>query len=86
VQKSLVRKILEVSRWKTPRSLTTSVRSGRPEALEMLLDLIETRFGKVPNELRSRLEALKSHEEIKQAMRKAISVETIEEYLAKLEH
>lgn len=54
--------------------------------LEMLLDLVETRFGTVPDELRKRLGALKGHEEIKQAMRKAMSTETIEEFLLKLEH
>jgi len=53
---------------------------------EMLIDLIETRFGKVPDELRDRLKVLKDYEQIKQAMRKAMSAETIEEYMAKLEH
>jgi len=54
--------------------------------LEMLFDLVETRFGNVPDELRSHLGALKGNEEIKQAMRKAITAETIEEYMAKLQH
>jgi len=54
--------------------------------LEMLLDLVEARFGQVPDELKNRLKALKDHEQIKKAMRKAVSAETIEEYMAKLEH
>ena len=54
--------------------------------LEILFDLVETRFGKVPDELRNRLGVLKGNEEIKQAILKAMSAETIEDYMAKLEH
>ena len=54
--------------------------------LEMLLDLIEARFGNVPDELRARFGELKNHEELRQAMREAISAGTIEEYMAKLKH
>jgi len=53
---------------------------------EILLDALEAKFGKVPDELKDRLKALKDHGQIKQAMRKAISAETIEDYMAKLEH
>ena len=54
--------------------------------LEMLLDIVEARFGSVPDELRARLEGLRNHEKIRQAMYKAMSAETIEEYISKLEH
>lgn len=50
--------------------------------IEMLLIIFEEKFGKVPNELRECLESLKDYEQIRQAMRKAVSSETIEEYLA----
>lgn len=60
---------------------------GKIEGMvEMLFDLVEARFGEIPDEVRSRLGVLKGHEEIKQAMRKAMSAETIEEYMASLEH
>jgi len=60
---------------------------GREEGMqEMLFELVEARFGQVPDELKKRLKMLKDHEQIKQAIRKAVSAETIEEYMAKLEH
>ena len=85
--KELILKVLEVSKMEN-LPFFDGIREewearGR---LEMLFDLVETRFGNVPDELRSHLGALKGNEEIKQAMRKAITAETIEEYMAKLQH
>lgn len=51
--------------------------------MEALLDVVEIKFGSVPNELRTRLGELQTHEEIRQAMCKAMSAGTIEEYMAK---
>lgn len=89
--KELILKVLEVSKLEN-LPLFDGIREeweARGEfkgRLEMLLDLVEARFGRVPDELRKRLGALNGHEEIKQAMRKAMSAETIEEYMSKLEH
>ena len=89
--KDLILKLLEVSKLEN-LPLFDGIREeweARGEfkgKLEMLLDLIEARFGSVPDELRARLEELKNHEKIKQAMREAMSAGTIEEYMAKLKH
>ena len=53
---------------------------------EMLFELVEAKFGALPDELRSRLGAMKEQEVIKMAIRKALSSDTIQEYLSKLEH
>ena len=89
--KDLILKLLEVSKLEN-LPLFDGIREeweARGEArgqLEILLDLLETKFGKVPDELRERLKSLKDQKQIKQAVRKVISAGTIEEYMAKLEH
>ena len=89
--KELILRVLEVSKLEN-LPLFDGIREeweARGEfkgKLEMLMDLVEARFGQIPDELKNRLKALKDLEQIKQAMRKAVSAETIEEYMAKLEH
>ena len=89
--KDLILKVLEVSRLEN-LPLFDGIREEwkaryKSEGqLEMLMDFVEAKFGKVPDELGDRLKALKDYEQIKQAMRKAMSAETIEDYMAKLEH
>lgn len=56
---------------------------GKSEGqMEILSVLLETKFGKVPEELKEHLKALKDQGKIEQAVRKAVSAETIEEYMA----
>ncbi|NQS74835.1 MAG: hypothetical protein HQP61_00135 [Peptococcaceae bacterium] len=58
---------------------------GRAEGqLEVLLVLLETKFGRVPGELKEHLTALKDQEQISQAVRKAISTDTVDEYMAEI--
>ena len=58
---------------------------GRAEGqLEILLVLLETKFGQVPGELKEHLTALKDQEQIEQAVRKAISADTIDEYMVEI--
>ncbi|OPY56819.1 MAG: hypothetical protein A4E55_01935 [Pelotomaculum sp. PtaU1.Bin035] len=89
--KELILKALEVSKlenlpffdgireeWETKGEI-----KGR---LGMLFDLIETKFGRVPDDLQIRLTSIKEQETIKQVMRKAMSAETLEEFIAKLEN
>lgn len=52
--------------------------------LDLLINLIETKFGVVPDKLREQLNALKEQEAIKEVLRKAISSDTIEEFVAML--
>jgi predicted transposase YdaD len=60
---------------------------GKAEGMaEILFDMLEAKFGKVPDGLRARLNASKNQEDIKQAMRKAVTSDTLEEYMAKLLH
>lgn len=47
---------------------------------------VQAKFGKMPDEICNRLSTLKEQEDIKQAMRKAINSESLEEFLSKLEH
>lgn len=94
-QKSLVQKILEVSmmenspffdgireEWEARGEKRGDIK-GR---LDMLFDEIEAKFGKMPDDLRMRLGALKEPDEIKQVARKARGAETIDEFLTKLEN
>jgi len=58
---------------------------GRAEGqLEVLLVLLETKFGQVPGELKEHLTALKDREQIEQAVRKAISADTIDGYMVEI--
>lgn len=58
---------------------------GRVEGqLEVLLVLLETKFGQIPGELKEHLTALKDQEQISQAVRKAISTDTVDEYMAEI--
>ena len=85
--KDLILKVLEVSKLEN-LPLFDGIREEWEARgkLKMLLDIVEVRFGSVPDELRARLEGLRNHEKIRQAMYKAMSAETIEEYMSKLEH
>jgi len=97
--KDLILRVLEVSKleniplfdgireeWEAKGKNEGKIEGKIEGMIEMLFELVEARFGEVPDDLRSRLGVLKGHEEIKRAMRKAISAETIEEYMARLEH
>ncbi len=54
---------------------------GRVEGrLDTLFDVLEAKFGKVPNELRRQLAELKDLETIKNTIRKAINAETIDDF------
>ena len=95
IQKSLVQKMLEVSKMENSpffdgiREEWEARGEAKGEAkgrLDMLMDLLEAKFGRISDELCGRLSALKEQEAIKQAMRKAINSESIEEFLSKLEH
>jgi hypothetical protein len=48
--------------------------------LDVLVDLLEAKFGKVPEDLRSHLGELKSPEIIKDTIRKVVNAETIDEF------
>ncbi|OPY61666.1 MAG: hypothetical protein A4E56_01901 [Pelotomaculum sp. PtaU1.Bin065] len=91
----LIQKVLEVSKlenlpffdgireeWETKGEIKGEIK-GR---LGMLFDLIETKFGMIPGDLRARLISIKEQETIKQVMRKAMKAETIEELIAELEN
>ncbi|MDD4239499.1 MAG: Rpn family recombination-promoting nuclease/putative transposase [Desulfotomaculaceae bacterium] len=52
--------------------------------LELLINLIETKFGAVPDDLRAQLIALKETDAIREVVRKAVSSGTIEEFIATL--
>lgn len=52
--------------------------------LDLLMDLIETKFGAVPDNLREQLIALKDTDAIKEVVRKAVSSDTIEDFIVTL--
>ena len=93
--KNLIQKVLEVGRMENS-PLFEGIREeweakgeakGKAEGMaEIFFDMLEAKFGKVPDELRARLNASKNQEDIKQAMRKAVTSDTLEEYMAKLQH
>ena len=91
--KYLILKVLEVSRmensplfdgireeWEARGELKGELK-GR---LDLLIDLIETKFGAVPDDLREQLIALKEPDVIKEVVRKAVSSDTIEDFIATL--
>ena len=53
---------------------------------EMLFDVLEAKFGRIPNGLRDRLAVIKNHESIKDTLKKAINASTIEEFVNMIEN
>ena len=93
IPKNLILKVLEASKmensplfdglreeWEARGEIRGEIK-GR---LDLLINLIETKFGVVPDNLRKQLNALKEPETIKEVVRKAISSDTIEEFTATL--
>jgi len=97
--KDLILKVLEVSKlenlplfdgireeWEARGEARGEAKGEVKGRRDMLFDLLEAKFGKIPDEICNRLSTLKEQEDIKQAMRKAINSESLEEFLSKLEH
>ncbi len=93
--KELILKVLEVSKLEN-LPLFDGIREqweARGEArgevkgrLDTLFDMLEAKFGKVPDDLRSQLSELKDVTAIKDAIRKVINAETIEEFSRSLKN
>ncbi|TEB11297.1 hypothetical protein Psfp_03995 [Pelotomaculum sp. FP] len=95
--KNLILRVLEVSRmensplfdgireeWEARGEQRGELRGELKGRLDLLIDLIETKFGAVPDDLRERLIALKEPDAIKEVVRKAVSSDTIEDFIATL--
>jgi len=93
--KELILKVLEVAKLEN-LPLFDGIRKGwvakgkaKGEArgrLDMLFDVLEVKFRRIPDGLRDRLVVLKDHEAIENTLKKAINASTIEEFVGMLEH
>jgi predicted transposase YdaD len=95
--KNLILKVLEASKmensplfdgireeWEARGEMKGRMEGEISGRLDLLINLIETKFGVVPDKLREQLIALKDQEAIKEVLRKAISSDSIEELIATL--
>jgi len=83
--RELITKMLEVSKMQNS-PLFDGIREeweakGKAEGrMDTLIDMLEAKFGSVPDDLRSRLMELKDPANIKETIRKAVNAETISEF------
>jgi len=91
--RELITKILEVSKmensplfdgireeWEA-KGIAKGIAEGKAEGrIDTLIDMLEAKFGSVPDDLRSRLMELKDPANIKETIRKAVNAETISEF------
>ncbi|MEW5953258.1 MAG: hypothetical protein AB1815_05815 [Bacillota bacterium] len=54
--------------------------------LDMLFDVLEAKFGKIPVDLHNRLSVLNNNEAIKNTLKKVIDASTINEFIHMLEN
>jgi predicted transposase YdaD len=79
--KELILRVLEVSKLENLPLFDGIREEWEARArLDVLVDLLEAKFGKVPEDLRSHLGELKSPEIIKDTIRKVVNAETIDEF------